>query len=215
MNRIAKLFCWLAAGEMTAVAIAALAARWPDVAHHPETINLLGWRILIVLAVFPALATYGVVRTERRLRPEGMELSMAHRRMTEWGMAVNCVLFAGMHNWFAAIFATRQMLLFNNASPQSVGLLIGGALLVVYGNASAKLAPPKGPAAPDPGAWIRTSLRNGWAVVAVGMIMMIAAFATVGWRIAATVAILPIMLVTVQSQRRLLRGEPGPNARLT
>ncbi|HEY3949220.1 hypothetical protein [Phenylobacterium sp.] len=210
MNRVAKLVCWLAIVEMIAVGIAAVAARWTDIIHHPQVISLFGWRIVFALAFFPVWAAYGLTRVERRLNPQGMVLSMAHRRMTEVGYAVICPLMAGMDTWFAAIFAKHQMLL--NASPQPVGLLVGGALLVVFGNASAKFAPPTGPAAPDPGAWIRASLRNGWATVLSGLAIMAAAFAPSVPRAIVVLTVLPVAVFFALEQRRLLRGGPGPRA---
>ncbi len=211
MNRLAKLSCWLMIAEMLAIAVTASAARWPDIAHHHAAISFFGWRIVFALWFFPAWLAGGVVLTERKLQPKGMQLSADHHRIAEMGMVASCLMAAGLQGWFAAIFAFRNPALLH-ISPQAVAMIVGGAFFLVYGNASAKLAPPSGPAAPDSGAWIRANLRNGWAVVLLGLFMMAAAFAPPIVRVAAMLALLPAGAVYLISQRRMMRRPPGPAA---
>ena len=214
MNRLAKLTCWLMVAEMLMVAASAVAARWPDIATHREAISFFGWRIVFALWFFPAWLALGLALTERKLRPKGMQLSADHRRIAEVGMVASCLMAAGMQGWFAAIFVFRNPALLH-ISPQAVGMIVAGAFFLVYGNASAKLAPPVGPAAPDPGAWNRANLRNGWVVVLLGGFMIALAFAPPIMRVVAMLALVPASIVYVVFQRRRLRGAAGPPAGLT
>ena len=86
MNRMAKLICWLAIGEMSGVGLIAAAVRWPDISHHPGTVSFLHWRLLFAISFFPAWAAFGVHRTDVRLRPKAMVLSPSYRRFSEAGM---------------------------------------------------------------------------------------------------------------------------------
>jgi hypothetical protein len=211
MNRLAKLTCWLTIAEMAAVAIAAFAARWPDIVHHHAAISFFGWRLIFALWFFPAWLAAGLALTEHKLRPKGMQLSDDHRRIAEMGMVASCLMGAGMQGWFAAIFAFRNPALLH-ISPQAVGMIVGGAFFLVYGNASAKLGPPIGPAAPDPGAWIRANLRSGWVTVLLGVMMIASAFAPPIARFATMMALVPGSVAYLLWQRRVMRRGPPPQA---
>jgi hypothetical protein len=208
MNRVAKLLCWFLIVEMIVVGFGAISSRWDDILHHPHAISAFGWRIVFALFASPVLAVYGVFRTERRLRRKGIEFSAGQREVTGTWMVASFIMVASMQNWFAAILAKHQMLMLLNTSPQPVAMLVGGALLILFGNASAKFAPPTGPAAPDPGAWIRASLRSGWTAVLSGIAFMAAAFAPMGVR----AVVLLVVMAAMIANRGLLRDGPGPRA---
>jgi hypothetical protein len=209
MNRLAKLTCWLMIAEMLVVATCAVAARWPDIAHHREAISFFNWRVLFGLWFLPAVLAYTALRIERRLRPEGMRLSADHHRLTEVGLVAVSLFFGAMQAWLAAIFVFRDPAVLH-IGPQGVGILLLGAFLVIYGNASAKRSPPVGPAAPDPGVWIRASLRSGWTMVLLGICMMAAAFAPGPVRMISVLVVMPVSMLFMYSQRRLMRGGAGP-----
>jgi hypothetical protein len=211
MTRLAKLTCWFMVAEMLVVATWAVAARWPDLAHHREAISFFNWRVLLVLWFLPAMLAFSAVRIERRLQPEGMQLSADYRRLVEVGLVMISLFGAAMQGWFAAIFIFRDPAVLH-IGPQGVGTLLCGAFLVIYGNASAKRGPPVGPAAPEPGVWTRANLRSGWAMVLLGIFMMGAAFAPGPVRVISVLVVLPISMLFMFSQRRLMRGGAGPRA---
>ncbi len=141
-----------------------------------------------------------------------MQLLADHRRLVEVGLVVTSLFGAAMQAWYAAIFVFRDPAVLH-IGPQSVGTLLGGAFFVIYGNASAKRSPPVGPAAPDPGVWIRANLRSGWTIVLLGICMMAVAFAAPPVRVTTVLVVMPVSLLSMYSQRRLMRGAaPSPGA---
>jgi hypothetical protein len=211
MNRLARLCCWLLVVEMSAVAIAALAVRWRDIIHHSAAISLFGWRVAFCVGFFPAWMALGIWMTERSLRPRGMAFSASHHRVKETAAVATGLLMAGMQGWFAAYFAFHGAPM-QQVSMQQAACFFGGLFFVLYGNASAKIAPPTGPAAPDPGSWIRKSLRNGWATVLAGIALMAIAFAPAVVRSPATLALLPLFAAITISRRRQQRPVRRPEA---
>ncbi|MBS0364039.1 MAG: hypothetical protein JSR98_21915 [Proteobacteria bacterium] len=209
MTRLAKLTCWSIVAAMVAMAAGAMIVQWPVLAHHPAALKSLGWRVFFALWSYPVWIAAAILMSERRLKPKGMEYSPDYRRFSQTAVVV-ISLFAGvMQAWFAAIFVFRDARVLH-ASPQQVAMLIGGAIFVIYGNSAAKLSPPKGPAAPEPGRWIRTSLRRGWAIVLMGVVMMAGAFAPPLARVALVLAIAPVALANSAAWRRMLRSAAGP-----
>ncbi|MBS0334928.1 MAG: hypothetical protein JSS35_19320 [Proteobacteria bacterium] len=209
MTRLAKFTCWLIVAAMAAMAAAATVAQWPVLAHHPASLKPIGWRLLFSLWFYPGWIAAAILLSERRLRPKGMELSSDYRRFTQATLVVVALFSAAMQAWFAAMLLFRDLHVLH-ASPQGVSMLVGGAIFVIYGNSGAKLAPPTGPAAPEPGRWIRTSLRKGWAQVLMGMVMMAGAFASPTARVAIILAIAPVALASSAAWRRMLRSTAGP-----
>ena len=211
MNRVAKLICWLVVAVMTAVASAAIALRWPDIAHHRSGISPFGWRLAFALVFYPLWIAGAVVLSERQLRPRGMRFSAGHIRLTETALVAASLLACGLDIWFAAIFAFKDGALLQ-VSPQQVAVLLGGVFFAVLGNASAKSAPPVGPAAPNPGLWIRESLRNGWTVTLSGLVMIATAFAPPPARVVVMLVLMPILLLSAFLRRRRLRTDSGSAA---
>jgi hypothetical protein len=207
MNRLAKLCCWLAIAEMAAAAMVAIVVRWPDLAHHREHVSPMGWRLLVTLCIYPFWIGFAVLWAEHRLRLKGVQVSDDHRRLTETGTVAVGVLTAAAQTWLATIFISRDWYVLYG-SPQQIVMLVSGALFMVLGNATAKVSPPKGPAAPDPGVWIRVSLREGWVLVLSGIVMIAAAFAPPHIRAIAMLAIMPGALMTFIARRRMWRRRP-------
>ena len=53
--------------------------------------------------------------------------------------------------------------------------LFVGAMMAAQGNFLAKVAPPTGVGAAEPGVWTKTALRMGWAMALVGLGVMVCA----------------------------------------
>lgn len=94
-------------------------------------------------------------------------------------------------------------------------LVVAGGFTVVYGNFNAKVPPPSGALAPAPAVWVRGMLRNGWAMVLLGLAEVVLALALPFelLRIFSLVLIVPTMLI-VRAQMRLMwpRRRPQPTA---
>jgi hypothetical protein len=211
MNRVAKISCWLAVAEMTVVAAIALAVRWPDIVHHRTALSAFEWRKVFALCFFPPWAALAVVTTARKLQPKGMDHSAGYHCLVGIALVMACLFGSGMQAWTAAIFVFQDPTLLQ-VSPQGVGMLLAGVFFLVYGNATAKLDPPTGPAAPEPGAWIRGHLRSGWTIVLLGIVMMAGAFAPPVGRVAIGLVAIPVAVANVMMSRRMLRNAGRPRA---
>ena len=207
MIRLARFTCWLAVAVMAALAAAAIVHAWQGLAHHPAAVKPIVWRIVFALLFLPAWLAIGIIWVERLLKPKGMQVSDGYLRLSSVGMAAASVFVMALQGWLGVILVFHNWFVLQ-VGPQQATMLIGGAFVVIFGNASAKLAPPTGPTAPEPGRWIRTNLRAGWLMVLSGLSLMAAAFAPPLARGIASLALSSVAILAAFAQIRANRAPP-------
>jgi hypothetical protein len=112
-----------------------------------------------------------------------------------------------------AICQGWNALMYVEAQPDSVpfvrfALIFFGVLVAVRGNGFAKLDPPRSNESQDQGAWTRSGLQTGWAMVLLGVALTVAA-------VAAPMTLLPLVcafagvafLALTVARRRALRRQ--------
>jgi hypothetical protein len=167
-----KLVALLLIGEMTLVALGALAWKWPLAeAYAAEPRRIIGqvW----VLIFGPLWLAGGWLLVQRKLAKALPRPSEDYRQWTETSLIALGVGLAVMQAWVARNFIAddtlgREVLL------RGMTLFIG-AMTAAQGNFLAKVAPPTGVGAAEPGVWTRTALRMGWAMALVGLGVMVCA----------------------------------------
>jgi len=167
-----KLVAVLLMGEMTLVALGALAWKWPlaeAYAAEPRRIIAQVW----VLSFGPPWLAAGWFLAQRKLATTTPRPSGDYRQWTEASLIALGVGVAVMQAWVARNFILdddlgRQALL------RGMTLFIG-AMMAAQGNFLAKVAPPTGSGAPEASVWTRVALRMGWAMVLVGLGVMVCA----------------------------------------
>ena len=172
-----KMIVLLAVGEMTAVALGALAwkhAQLPLLTAFdgsPEWRRLFGQVLLI--AFCPIWLAAGWMVAQWRLATAIPRPSEDYRRWTEVSLVASGLLLLVMQAWTARNFIAEENL-GREALLRAVTLILG-AVTAAQGNFLAKVAPPTGHRAPAPGVWTRVALRMGWAMALVGLAVMIGA----------------------------------------
>ncbi len=112
-----------------------------------------------------ALAAFG--KTRMFARPK-LPLADDVRRVSEISLIAATIFMACVYSWVAAAAVLGQ----------PPGREFGGRVLeaatgvffIVNANFAAKTSPPQG--WPDPGRWIRATLRTGWVGVAAGLVIL-------------------------------------------
>jgi hypothetical protein len=178
MSRTMKLFLLVALAEMALVAAVFFVAHWGAISHLSALEGLRRRRligILFGLIFAPAGLALGSLVGARQLTQRGIQLVAEHHRLFEASLAVAAVFIAVIQAWLA--FGLPAGLVAPQGFVARLTLVFCGVFAVVSGNFTAKIAPPSGPLAPTPAVWIRGVLRNGWAMVWLGLFEVAAAIA--------------------------------------
>jgi hypothetical protein len=214
VSRTLKLVLLAALAEMALVAAVFIAAHWQAISHLSALDALPRRRLTSSLfgTLFdPIWLALGGVAMGRQLAQRGVRLAPEHRRFYEASFVVGAVFLAVIQAWSAfglpAAFVSQQGLV------PRLTLVFCGVFAAVYGNFSAKVAPPSGPRAPAPAVWIRGMLRNGWAMVLLGLFEVVAAIALPSKQLPLVLLLaLPANLLIARSQLRLMWPSHKPRA---
>lgn len=167
-----RLVTALVVGEMTLVALGALAWKWPLAeAYAAEPRRIIGQ--VAVMAFCPLWLMCGWLLAQRQLSAAIPRPSEDYRQWTETSLVAAGLAMAVVQGWTARNFIMDESL-GRLAMLRGITLFLG-ALTAAQGNFLAKVAPPSGPGAPAPGVWTRIALRSGWAMTLVGLGMMVCA----------------------------------------
>lgn len=175
MNIENRSIVTFAAGEMTLVALGAVAWKWPLVAglaHFDgslEARRVLGQ--VLVMAFCPLWLTAGWLIAQRRLRTAIPRPSEDYRRWTEVSLVAAGLALLVMQAWTARNFIAEESL-GRLAMLRAITLFLG-ALTAAQGNYLAKVAPPSGADAPAPGVWTRIAMGMGRAMALTGLAVMV------------------------------------------
>ncbi len=178
MSRALNQFVAAAIAVMIVLLAACCWAHWDAITgfsaldSHDKSLLV---RVLVATALMPAwvgICTWGQNRlvTQRHLH-----LSREHLRFYEASIVILVLFAVAWQYWMTFGYA------YTLAWPRGLfgrgGLVCIGAFVIVYGNFNAKVPPATGALAPPPAVWIRGMLRNGWAMVLLGLAMVVLAIA--------------------------------------
>jgi hypothetical protein len=167
-----RLVTILVVGEMTLVALGALAWKWP-LADAFEAAPRRMFGQVWVLIFGPLWLAGGWLLAQRKLATATPRPSEDYRQWTETSLIALGVGLAVMQAWVARNFIAEDTL-GREALLRGMTLFIG-AMTAAQGNFLAKLAPPTGAGAPEPSVWTRVAMRMGWAMALVGLGVMVCA----------------------------------------
>ena len=210
MNGRTNLIVMTAIIEMTLVALGAVLWKWRAAGLEP--LDAVETRRFVVQAVtmlaYPGWLAAGWWLARKRLASARLTPSAEHLRWFEIGMMVAALLLVAIQGWTARNLVMGETL-GRETMLRGVTVFIG-VLTAVQGNFIAKVAPPTGVGAPEPGAWSRTMLKIGWGMAAIGLAIVACAVSL------PTRMLLPVMLVAVTGltinslvQRRRLKPSMG------
>jgi hypothetical protein len=194
--------------EMVAVAVGVTIWRsesWAAFADLSEA----RWKGLIAstaaLAFCPAWLALGWWRLQRRIVAQQPSVTEDRRRFQRTSLLVVALFIVGIQAWLAAGVVTGVPP--GGEFALRLILALVGVFLALVGNFQAKLGPPTGPDAPDPGLWTRSMLRHGWTAVLGGLLIVAgAALLPVGLIFWAMVVVVAVLAFSArQNVRALLR----------
>jgi len=179
MSRRTRLFVWsvIAAMMLLTAGIAVWRAdaltNLESLSKHARlnlTVNTFG------LVFLPAWLALGALGMNRMLAHPKLRLADDQRRFAERSLVSAAIFTGGVHAWLVA-----GAIIGEPPGRELGGRLVeavAGVFFIVNANFAAKTSPP--PEWPDPGRWIRATLRTGWVgVLAGGVILASAIFAPV------------------------------------
>jgi hypothetical protein len=206
MNRSAHFVLRAMVAAMLLMAPVALAWKWTDNGgSFLEDRRQLGMSLMLIF--IPLFAAFSAGVAARQLASTRPRWSEDHRRHVQGAMLVWFVVLLAAQGWTARLLVAGSPPIDRSFFIRAVVLLIGmGA--AVRGNFWAKLSPPSGEGAPAPAVWTRTVLTAGWALVALGIVLIIGAF-TLPLRplFYLLLAAAPVLLTVGVFQRRRLLAE--------
>ncbi len=174
MNRSTNWIVAAATAEMVLVAIGAVLWRGLIV-EHLALAELTGQRKLVgatvILLLMPLWVALAWFIARRQIASRRMTPSAEHIRLFEISFVVGILMLVVMQGFLARSLVTgdtagRELL-------QRGSLAFAGVFTLVQGNFMAKVAPPTGPAAPPPHAWMRMRLAVGWASALIGLALLV------------------------------------------
>jgi hypothetical protein len=178
MSRALKLFILAGILAMIGLFAASLWAHWDTVTHLQTLPPLLKKRVLgaLIAGVFcPVWLGLGALVMNRQLTRRDIALAADHRRFYEASMAIGVVFTTLAEAWI--VFGDKLLPAVDRGVVMRGVLVFCGVFAAVYGNFHAKAGPPSGELAPAPAVWIRGMLRNGWAMVLLGLVIAVLAIA--------------------------------------
>lgn len=176
MSRALKLFILAGILVMIGLFAVSLWVHWDTVAHVSALAPTARRRVLGALfgAVFcPLWLVLMSWPIDRQLTRRDIALAADHRRFYQVSMAVGVVLTVLAQAWITF----GDMPHVDRGVAMRAALVFCGVFAAVYGNFHAKAGPPSGELAPAPAVWIRGMLRNGWAMVLLGIAITVLAIA--------------------------------------
>lgn len=175
MSRTLKLVVIAAVAEMILVALGVGAWRWNmvgDLAALTTDQRGRWWTGTLLMFFFPIWVTLGCWLAARKMNRPGLEMAADTRRHSDitWLSAV--ALAIGVQAWLAG---GMLGIIPKNAAGVRLVEALAGVFMMVAANFAAKNSPPKGALAPPAAAWTRGMMRIGWAGVAAGLVVVVAA----------------------------------------
>jgi hypothetical protein len=183
MSRFTRLFVIGAIAVMALVTLAVTAWRWEAYTQGGVFSDRKLMLNTFALVFLPLWLGLGAFATGWMLSRSNAALPLAPdtRRVGENSLVAAALLTAGVHLWTAA-----GAVLGEPPGREFGGRLvvaIAGVFFILNANFVAKTSPP--PAWPDPGRWIRATLRTGWVGVAAGLVILataiMAPLGSMGW----------------------------------
>jgi len=207
MSRTLKLVLIAAVIEMTLVGIAIAALRWQALPAPGAPLSSR-WLIGTLGPFFmPAWVALGSWLEARKMALPGMKAAPDTRRYNEVTLMAAAAFAVGVQAWLAG--SVLGIIPKDGIQIRALEALTG-VFFMVAGNFAAKTSPPTGERAPDPAVWTRGMLRIGWAGVAAGLIILVAAITVaidrLAWVIFATIA---VYAATAVLQHRAMRRRPA------
>lgn len=170
MNRAVKLFLIVLAVETSLMATGVLAWAWRAGLAQGEARRPL---MLAFLFVFPVTTWGSIVWATRQLNAVRPELAIDHKRHLQGQLCFYFVVLAAMQAWIANLYVQAVPPPLDRESFARFAFVLMGVAMAVRGNFAAKIGPPRGEGAPDPGAWTRSVLRTGWAMTVLGAALVV------------------------------------------
>lgn len=169
MTRTLKLVLIAAVVEMMLVAIAVAAWRWQALPDAPSGRWFMGTFAAFFMPLWLALGSS--VAANKMARP-GLTAAPDTRRYNEITLMASAALAVGVQAWMAG--SILGIIPKDSIQIRAIEALTG-VFFLVAGNFAAKTSPPTGARAPDAAVWTRGMLRIGWAGVAAGLVIIVAA----------------------------------------
>ena len=173
MSRSTQLIVFGVIAAMALVTLGIIAWNW-DAYGEPGAFSdrkLMGHTLVLVF--MPVWLGLGALSMKWMLTRPTLQLADDSRRAAEVSLVSAALLCAGVHLWGAASAVIGEP----PGREFGVRLLeaIAGIYFILNANFSAKTSPPQG--WPDPGGWIRATLRTGWVGVPAGVVILVGAIA--------------------------------------
>jgi hypothetical protein len=194
----------LLAAATSITALAAVGRAWRTGALAAEGFRqplLVAWSLLIPVVMWSVLAW-----TVRRFASDRPELAPDHKRHLQGALGVWFVVLTALEGWLAYNFLRLGPPPLDRESFARLAFVVMGVAMAVRGNFVAKVSPPTGAGAPDPGRWTRSMLKTGWTLTLIGAAMVIGAMVLPVRLLALSpVLIAPALITAAVAQRRALR----------
>jgi hypothetical protein len=171
MNRTVKLALGLIATATSIATLAGLVWAWREGLIGGETIHRP--LLLAFLLVVPATMWVSLAWASRQLSSATPRLAGDHRRHLQGQLGFYFCLLAALQAWLVNLYIQAVSPPLDRESFARVAFVLMGVAMAVRGNFVAKIGPPTGDGAPDPGAWTRSLLRTGWALTLLGATLVL------------------------------------------
>lgn len=175
MNRAVNLFLIAVAIETSVVASGVLA--WAISAGLASDDVVRRPLMLAFLFVFPVTTWGALVWAGRQLVSMRPQLAPDHKRHLQGQLCLYFVVLAGMQAWLANLYVGASPPPLDRETFARLTFVFMGVSMAVRGNFAAKISPPTGEGAPDPGAWTRSVLRTGWVMTLLGTVLVVSGIA--------------------------------------
>lgn len=173
MSRSTQVFVFGLIAAMLLVTLAVTGWRWDTYVEDGAFSKRKLMRYTFALVFMPLWLGLGAVAIKWTLTRPGLRLAEDTRRVAESSLIAATLLMVGVHLWTAAGAILGEP----PGGEFGVRLVeaVTGIYFIMNANFSAKTSPP--PGWPDPGRWIRATLRTGWVGVAAGVVILASAIA--------------------------------------
>ncbi len=216
MSRALKVFVGAAIAVMIVVLATCCRVHWDAIAGFSaldaQKKRLLV-SVLVTAAFLPAWVGFCAWGLNRQMTQRHLHLSREHLRFYEVSMVILVMFTVAGQYWMTFGYAYTPGWARNGVFARAMLVFIG-AFVVVYGNFHAKVPPATGALAPAPAVWIRGMLRNGWAMVLLGLaiVAMAICLPLKLLRVFDLAILIPALLI-IRSQARLMwPRKPQPTA---
>ncbi len=180
MRRSIQLFVFGLVAAMVLVTLAVATWLWDALAQAGGVPDRKLVIHSLALMFIPLWLGLGALAIKWMLTRPGLQIADDSRRVAENSLVAAALLAVGVHLWTAAAAVLGEP----PGREFGVRLVeaVTGIYFIINANFAAKTSPPAG--WPDPGRWIRATLRTGWVGVAAGVVILTSAIAApVDWMI--------------------------------